>query len=192
MLEKLTAVGLLLGGALSIVLLYKIFQGCIRKAMFRGRKFLEFPGILCVLLYAVPVSYLALQEENLLPFSLSQGQFILLFIVCFSLATIVNLLRWEIPGGIGFCVCHLFLAGIVVLFTYLAIFAIFLLFAILAPTSSRREGFWIGASLFGNEFLVFSIGDGYYQDESLNTYQRMGDDTMLGSDGVLYYIHRPA
>ena len=191
MLEKLAAVGLLLGGALSIVLLYKIFRGCMRKAMFRGRKFGEFSAILCILLYAIPLGYLALQDEHVLSFTLSKGQFILLFAACFFVASIINLLRWGIPSGIGFCICHLFLAGIVVLLTFLAIFVIFLLFAILAPTSSRREGFWISASLFGSEFLVFSIKDNYYQDENLNTYQRISDDTMLGSDG-LYYIHRRA
>ena len=191
-MEKLASVGLVLCGTLGIVLVYKLFKSCVRKAMFRGRKFLEFPGVFCILLYVVPFGYMALQEENLLSFSLSQGQLAFLFIACFGVSVLIDLVRWGIPGGIGFCICHMFLAGIVVLLAFLAIFIIFLLFAILAPTSSRREGFWIGASLFGDEFLVFSIGNGYYQDERLSTYQRMGDDTMLGSDGRLYYIHRHA
>ena len=131
-------------------------------------------------------------EENLISLQLSKEQFILLFIGCFGLGLLIDIARWGILYGLGFFICHLFLAGLICLCVAMIIFVIFLLFAIFAPTNQSSPGYWIGETAMGNEFLVLSIGDGYYQDEHMNTYQRTGNDTMLGSDGRIYFIHRPA
>lgn len=192
MSDKFALLALVLGGTFGVIFLYWVFKKCSRRALFRHRRFLEPPGILCALLYAAPLVYLALLEEGVLSTSLTKGQFTLIFLGCFAAATVVNLLRWGIPYGLGFCVCHLVLAGIICLMVGMLIFGIFLLFALLAPMGKRSGGFWIGLSPFGDEFLVLPIGNGWYQDEYLNTYQRTGSDTMLGSDCKLYYIHRSA
>ena len=176
--------------AVLMVLIYKCFSAAIRHAALNGKTIYDIPKLIY---YFLPWIYFGLQELGWCPFTIPDQWLPFLIALCYIMPTIGNLWMWGLRKGPLFAVCQIIMSLVAAVALASIAFAAVLCLALILCASmsvSQQGGYLIISESYlgGSDILVAPIGGDVYQDGDLNTYHRMNEDIMLGSDGRVYFI----
>lgn len=195
MAEKLPIIlGLTALGVGGTVLIFFLFRTCIRKAALNKRRFVS---ILHLILLAVPVVLFFLQDLKVLHIAWPSYIFWITGIVCALLPLFRNIKLWGVGYGLIFTLCEIFssisLSMLTLSIAYGAVVIIVVLLAVVISFISSSHIYSqmirVGKTPFDTDyFYVTPVSYGGFVDGEGVHYTSMSKDTLLSSDGDIYYI----